>query len=35
LPAERLRELARLHEDRLITDDEFTRKRREILDEKW
>lgn len=31
----RLRRLVRLHEDKLITDDEFQRKRSEILNEKW
>ncbi len=31
----RLRRLVRLHEDHLITDEEFERKRAEILNEKW
>ncbi len=31
----RLRRLVRLHDDKLISDEEFTRKRAEILNEKW
>jgi UPF0716 family protein affecting phage T7 exclusion len=31
----KLRKLARLREDGLITDEEFQRKRAEILNEKW
>ena len=32
-PAEAIRSLAQLHQDGLITDDEFERKRQELLDE--
>jgi len=31
----KLRKLAKLHEDGLVTDEEFERKRAEILAEKW
>ena len=33
--AARLRKLTQLRDDRLITEDEFQQKRREILEEKW
>ena len=32
---ERLRRLVRLHDEHLITDEEFERKRTEILNERW